>query len=169
MPNSATSQFFINVADNTMLDQPNARDGEGYAKAVRECEVLARGIASEANRVVGVGWDRWPRYHGAVQQLRELPAVVVVATRARGHRASPVEVPWRHLADARPVARSDRDVYFGAAIGYVRTPVIGRAHLAGEPQAGPLVIEEYDSTVVVPPGWSAQRNAIGFIILELEQ
>lgn len=31
VPNSATSQFFINVNDNAMLDQPNARDGEGYA------------------------------------------------------------------------------------------------------------------------------------------
>jgi peptidyl-prolyl cis-trans isomerase A (cyclophilin A) len=30
-PNSATAQFFINVKDNAFLDQPNARDGEGYA------------------------------------------------------------------------------------------------------------------------------------------
>ena len=30
-PNSATSQFFINVVDNAMLDQANARDGNGYA------------------------------------------------------------------------------------------------------------------------------------------
>ena len=30
-PNSATSQFFINVKDNSSLDQPNARDGNGYA------------------------------------------------------------------------------------------------------------------------------------------
>jgi len=30
-PNSATAQFFVNVADNTFLDQANARDGEGYA------------------------------------------------------------------------------------------------------------------------------------------
>jgi peptidyl-prolyl cis-trans isomerase A (cyclophilin A) len=31
VPNSATAQFFINIADNARLDQPNARDGEGYA------------------------------------------------------------------------------------------------------------------------------------------
>ena len=31
VPNSATSQFFINVNDNSRLDQPNAADGEGYA------------------------------------------------------------------------------------------------------------------------------------------
>ena len=30
-PNSATSQFFINVADNVRLDQPNSPDGNGYA------------------------------------------------------------------------------------------------------------------------------------------
>jgi peptidyl-prolyl cis-trans isomerase A (cyclophilin A) len=30
-PNSATAQFFINVKDNSFLDQPNARDGNGYA------------------------------------------------------------------------------------------------------------------------------------------
>jgi len=31
VPDSATSQFFINVGDNVRLDQPNAADGEGYA------------------------------------------------------------------------------------------------------------------------------------------
>ena len=30
-PNSATSQFFVNVQDNPRLDAANARDGNGYA------------------------------------------------------------------------------------------------------------------------------------------
>ena len=30
-PNSATAQFFINTVDNPFLDQPNSRDGNGYA------------------------------------------------------------------------------------------------------------------------------------------
>lgn len=31
IPDSATSQFFINVVDNPSLDQANSRDGNGYA------------------------------------------------------------------------------------------------------------------------------------------
>jgi peptidyl-prolyl cis-trans isomerase A (cyclophilin A) len=30
-PNSATAQFFINVKDNAFLNQPTAKDGNGYA------------------------------------------------------------------------------------------------------------------------------------------
>jgi peptidyl-prolyl cis-trans isomerase A (cyclophilin A) len=42
-PNSATSQFFINVKDNDRLDAANSRDGNGYAvfgKVVSGMEVV---------------------------------------------------------------------------------------------------------------------------------
>ncbi len=42
-PNSATSQFFINVQDNARLDAANARDGNGYAvfgKVISGMEVV---------------------------------------------------------------------------------------------------------------------------------
>lgn len=52
-PNSASAQFFINVADNVFLDQPNARDGNGYAvfgKVVAGMDVVdkIRGVATQS-------------------------------------------------------------------------------------------------------------------------
>jgi peptidyl-prolyl cis-trans isomerase A (cyclophilin A) len=45
VPDSATSQFFINVRDNAFLDAANARDGNGYAvfaKIVAGMDVVDR-------------------------------------------------------------------------------------------------------------------------------
>ncbi len=45
VPDSATAQFFINVVDNAFLDQPNSRDGNGYAvfgKVVEGMDVVDR-------------------------------------------------------------------------------------------------------------------------------
>jgi peptidyl-prolyl cis-trans isomerase A (cyclophilin A) len=45
VPDSATAQFFVNVVDNPFLDQPNARDGNGYAvfgKVVSGMDVVDR-------------------------------------------------------------------------------------------------------------------------------
>ena len=45
VPDSATAQFFVNVVDNVFLDQPNARDGNGYAvfgKVVSGMDVVDR-------------------------------------------------------------------------------------------------------------------------------
>ena len=55
-PNSATAQFFINVADNPFLDQANARDGEGYAvfgTVVQGMEVVDK-IRLMPTRVAGM-------------------------------------------------------------------------------------------------------------------
>ncbi len=40
VPDSATSQFFINLGDNRMLDAAQARDGQGYAVFGRVIEGL---------------------------------------------------------------------------------------------------------------------------------
>jgi peptidyl-prolyl cis-trans isomerase A (cyclophilin A) len=54
VPDSATSQFFINVVDNAMLDQPNSRDGQGYAvfgKVVAGMDVVDKIRAVETTNV----------------------------------------------------------------------------------------------------------------------
>jgi N-methylhydantoinase A len=46
-------------------------------------------------------------------------------------------------------------------------PVRTRSSIGGAPEAGPLLVDEYDTTVVVPPGWSARRDAAtGALVLE---
>ena len=44
-----------------------------------------------------------------------------------------------------------RRAYFGTAHGWVETPVVTRADLDTTGREGPVIIEEYDATVVVPP------------------
>jgi N-methylhydantoinase A len=63
---------------------------------------------------------------------------------------------------------SERNVYFYEAGGWTRTPVVSRSSLA-DGAAGPLVVEEYDSTTVVPPGWEAALDELGNIVLERVQ
>jgi N-methylhydantoinase A len=60
-----------------------------------------------------------------------------------------------------------RKVHFGAAHGTVETPVIGRAALGAAPRRGPLVIEEYEGTSVVPPDCAARLDAAGNIVIAL--
>jgi peptidyl-prolyl cis-trans isomerase A (cyclophilin A) len=56
VPDSATSQFFINVVDNAMLDQANSRDGQGYAvfgRVVTGMDVVDKIRAVETTSVGG--------------------------------------------------------------------------------------------------------------------
>ncbi len=61
---------------------------------------------------------------------------------------------------------SQRPVYFGANQGWTDTPVVDRAYVAQNPGSGPMIIEEYDSTTVVPPDWSASVDQWQNILLE---
>ena len=49
---------------------------------------------------------------------------------------------------------------------WIETPVMRRSDLS-TPRAGPLIIEEYDATCVVPPGARAELDAGGNILIEL--
>ena len=76
-------------------------------------------------------------------------------------------VPGRIAVSRRPAHRGNgqRMLYFGPGIGWVETPVIDRLDLDGSASDGPLVVEEYDSTVVVPPRWRASLDSLKDIVL----
>jgi len=60
----------------------------------------------------------------------------------------------------------ERDCYFGPDDGIRRTRVVDRSVLAGAALSGPLVIEEYDGTTIVPPSARASLDAQGNIVID---
>ena len=72
-------------------------------------------------------------------------------------------------ASDRHRAASERDAYFGPERGWLRTPVVPRSGLSEGPVNGPLVIEEYDATTVVRPGWRACLDGWNNIVIERDK
>jgi N-methylhydantoinase A len=57
------------------------------------------------------------------------------------------------------VRRQPRSVYFGPKYGRLETAVVDRGDISEAGMDGPLIVEEYDSTTVVPPGCRIRRDA----------
>jgi N-methylhydantoinase A len=106
--------------------------------------------------------DRTFGFHYRGQQDVEL---VNLRVQAIGEKQRP------HIGEdrsVRPMAEpfGQRAVYW-RLVGWVDAPLYRRTELAsGQCVAGPAIIEEYGSTVVVPPDWSARRDGYGNLILE---
>lgn len=123
-----------------------------------------------------------PLTRDKLRQLEE--AFGVEHERTYGHRAGPEEpvelvnmqvvaqglperptVPDRVTSSrAEGGALKPRRAYFGRERGWLETPVLRRAELA-QARPGPLIVEEYDATCVVPPGWTAELDATGNIAI----
>jgi N-methylhydantoinase A len=106
--------------------------------------------------------------------------------RTYGHRAGPDEpvelvaiqlvgaglregsgVPQNVVSSRRePAKQASRPAYFGDDHGWLDTPVVSRADLSAG-RNGPLIVEEYDSTCVIPPGAHAERDGGGNIVITL--
>jgi len=67
--------------------------------------------------------------------------------------------PERAAPDAR------RAVYFGPEHGQLDTAVLSRQSLGRAPRAGPLLVQEYDTTIVVPPGCDASLDDHGNVVI----
>jgi N-methylhydantoinase A/oxoprolinase/acetone carboxylase beta subunit len=60
-----------------------------------------------------------------------------------------------------------RQVYFGPGRGWLTAPVIRRGELTETRRNGPLIVEEYDTTIVVPPGAIVWASS-GIVRLQLD-
>lgn len=59
---------------------------------------------------------------------------------------------------------SARQAYFGPRYGLLATPIHRREEIT-TPIQGPLIVEEPDTTVVVPPRWQIHRDGLGSLVL----
>jgi N-methylhydantoinase A len=68
------------------------------------------------------------------------------------------------LAPDIAIAVPTRRAYFGPTLGWQEARIVNRSTLA-VPHPGPCIVEEYDATCLVPPGWTARLDAFGNIAL----
>ena len=75
-------------------------------------------------------------------------------------------VPDRLNLAAREAESGTRRAYFGRSHGWIEAPVVARTAFAGGGD-GPCIVEEYDSTCLVPPGVRASVDTRGNLVLSL--
>ncbi len=71
---------------------------------------------------------------------------------------NPPGVPASNRQDSQPDKSNLREVFFGEALGLLQTPVLRRGDLTLTPRDAPMIIEDYDATTVVPPGYRVYRD-----------
>ncbi len=129
---------------------------EGPAAGGASVESLAQRFHAEHLRSYG---------HNAPAEAVELVNLRVSAT----VRSSTGAVGRPRRPARRPTvgpAAGARMAFFGGR-GPVSTPVIRRHGLSTRPKRGPFIVEEYDATIVVPPGCTARLDAHDNIVIGL--
>jgi N-methylhydantoinase A len=134
--------------------------GQAYELTVPVAESLTS--AADLDALAGrFGQEHERTYgHRAVDEPVELVNVRVIARVDSGGRGF-VKAP---LSSGMRTSR--RPAYFSRELGEIDTPVLSRGALSRDSTPGPMVIEDYDATTVVPPGWFAHMDENGSIIID---
>src|SRR6185503_1304161 len=140
--------------------------GQGYELRI-SLEGLYRGkLAAEALANVRPRFDeRHAQIHGHAAKER---AVEVVSYRVRVRVSVPKYEPReekRGSASADAARKGMRPVHFDS--DSIETALYERDRLdVGTGIDGPAIVEQFDATTVVPPGWSARVDPLRNLILE---
>jgi len=132
--------------------------GQGYDLAIP----VERGTPAE--RLVGRLRDTFHEVHarayGHAAPTDEIELVNVKVTGALPRTSSIA----RATAPYAPT-NGRRSVWLGPTIGRHEVPVVARSDVRSRLR-GPVLIEEFDTTTVVPPGWSARLDDQRTIVME---
>ena len=136
-----------------------ATDGGGNGRS--EPEVMAESFAAEHERTYG--------HRGGTDPVECVN--LRVAGRVTTENSARIKsfTAMESAGGAGSGAPRHRLAYFGPERGRLETPVLTRGELAGRTIPGPLIVEEYDATCVIPPHCRATLDAWGNMDIALEE
>jgi len=153
-------------------------DGE---KAAYHLQVEMRGVGQAFELTVDLGAERFREVDFVQLRKRfaseygqrfghafgddesvEVVSLKLTATDTTQTRATTLQLPQCSLQE------DVRDVWFGPDHGLMQTRVVGRQALTTDGEQGPLIIEEYEGTTVVPPDARVSIDKNSNIIVDLE-
>ncbi|WP_421996684.1 hydantoinase/oxoprolinase family protein [Reyranella sp.] len=159
------------------VDARLARDGYRPDRRVVafEAELRHEGQASELTVALDgddleVLRERFADEYFKVYGYRDTTPVELMKLRAigRGLRDNRLDFADMKIAPrAGTTAAASRAVSFARGEPAVPVPIVGRQALGSVPRPGPLIVEEFDATVVVPPDATVHCDAIGCIVVEI--
>ena len=122
------------------------------------------GFAAELEERFGQEHERTYGHRAGPEEPVELVSAMLIARALPEHPRLPERLqiaPGPTQAEGR-----SRQAYFGPEHGWRDTAVVSRAELA-TPRQGPMIVEEYDATCVVPPDATARLDEDGNLQIEL--
>ena len=146
----------------TRMEGTDGDEGNGRGPAPGDARLDPRAVGALRARFEA---EHLARYGHAFSG--EFPVEIVNLRLVGTRRPAGLVEPAPFDARSRRGPDARRGVYFGPAAGLVDTSVIGRGRLGSEPRSGPLIIEEYEGTCVVPPDCAARLDGHGNVVIEL--
>jgi N-methylhydantoinase A len=145
-----------------------------YLGQVHECTIAVPDGSIESSSLPAIE-ELFHEKHEALYTYAEreggICELINLALTVRG-KVTPVSVPELAINGSDPAAakRDDRAVYFSESGGYIDTPVYdGTRARAGQMFAGPAIVEEPTTTIVVFPDSSMTLDRRGFYVMAVGQ
>jgi N-methylhydantoinase A len=115
--------------------------------------------------------DRYRGLYGSSAAIPDAPVEILrLVVEATGHTVKP-DFPKAPTLKRRHVeADSHREVFWPEVAEWIKTPAFDGAMIgAGDRLAGPAVVDEPGTTVAIPPGATAELDALNNIIIRLHE
>ncbi|MBA3844632.1 MAG: hydantoinase/oxoprolinase family protein [Actinobacteria bacterium] len=151
-----------------------AREGLAAEQIEFARQLDLRYVGQSYELTISAGDDVVERFHAEHDRTYGFAApaepieLVSVRLTSVGRIAKPP--PRRLESGSTPKPKERRAVYFAEAVGYVDCPIYDRYALpAGAAFPGPAIVEEFDSTTVVHPGFAITVDEAGNLIIETER